>query len=153
MPNYGSYVNVAAPGVNILTLHGASSYAYLDGNCAIEARDYDAANNVATRSITVSVKNSAIVDTTAPVATITSPSDGSKLKGTTVKVNVSASDNIGITKVELYIDGRLFGTSNSSTASFNWNIRNVTSGAHTLQAYAYDAAGNIGSLHLVTVYK
>jgi len=127
--------------------------AYLDGNCTIEARAYDAANNVATSSITVNVKNSTVVDTTAPVATITSPSDGSKLKGTTVKVNVSANDNVGVTKVELYIDGRLFGTSNSSTASFNWNIRNVSSGAHTLQAYAYDAAGNIGSSHLVTVYK
>jgi hypothetical protein len=60
---------------------------------------------------------------------------------------------LGVTKVELYIDGKLFGTSTSSTASFNWNISKVSSGAHTLQAYAFDAAGNIGSSHLVTVYK
>lgn len=127
--------------------------AYLDGNCSIEARAYDAANNVAISSIIVNVKNSTVLDTIAPVATITSPSGGSRLKGSTVRVNVSASDNLGVTKVELYINGRLFGTSTSSTASFNWSISKISSGAHTLQAYAYDAAGNIGSSNLVTVYK
>jgi hypothetical protein len=126
---------------------------YLDGAYTLEARAYDAANNVASTSITVNVKNSTVADTTAPLATITSPANGSNLKGRTVNVNVSASDNVGVTKVELYIDGKLFGTSISSTASFTWNIGKVSAGAHTLQAYAFDAAGNIGSSSLVTVYK
>lgn len=126
---------------------------YLDGAYILEARAYDAANNVTSSAITVNVRNSTVADTTAPLATITSPGDGSKLKGKTVKVNVSASDNVGVTKVELYIDGKLFGTSSSSTARFNWNISKLSTGAHTLQAYAFDAAGNIGSSQLVTVYK
>jgi thermitase len=144
-------------------LHGQSSSAtasfswnttdYLDGAFTLEARAYDAANNVASKSINVTVMNSPVVDTTAPLASITSPTDGSKLSGKSVKVNVSASDNVGITRVELFIDGKLFGTTTTASSSFTWNISKVSAGAHTLQACAYDAAGNIGSSHLVTVYK
>lgn len=126
---------------------------YLDGSQTLEARAYDAANNVASRTITVNLKNASVADTIAPLAAITSPSNDTKLKGKIVKVNVTASDNVGVTKVELYIDGRLFGTSASATTSFSWNIGRVTAGAHTLQVYAFDAAGNIGSSNPVTVYK
>jgi hypothetical protein len=126
---------------------------YLDGSQILEARAYDAANNVASRTITVNLKNSSVADTIAPLAAITSPSNGTKLISKTVKVNVTASDNVGVTKVELYIDGKLFGTSASATTSFSWNIGRVTAGAHTLQVYAFDAAGNIGASNPVTVYK
>lgn len=126
---------------------------YLDGPCTIEARAYDAANNVASSVITVAVRNSAEQDTIAPVVAISSPTQGSKLSGKTVRVSVNSSDNIAVTKVELYIDGKLFGTSTSASASFSWNISKVATGAHTLQAYAFDAAGNIGASQLVTVYK
>jgi len=125
----------------------------LDGTYTLEARAYDAANNVGTTAISVNVKNSTATDTTAPLAQITSPSDGSTLVGRTTKVSVSSSDNVAVTKVELYIDGALFGTSTSSSPTFNWNTNKVAQGAHTLQAYAFDAAGNIGSSHLITVYK
>ncbi|MEX1049699.1 MAG: S8 family serine peptidase [Akkermansiaceae bacterium] len=125
----------------------------LDGAYTLEARAYDAANNIASKSINVTVKNSTLADTTAPLAAITSPADGSTLKGKTVRVNVSASDDLSLTKVELYIDGKLFGTSSSESSSFSWNISKVSAGTHTLQAFAFDAAGNIGVSHLVTVYK
>lgn len=126
---------------------------YLDGSQTLEARAYDAANNVASRTITVNLRNSSVADTIEPLATITSPSNGTKLKGKIVKVNVTASDNVAVTRVELYIDGRLFGTSTTATTSFSWNIGRVAAGAHTLQVYAFDAAGNIGASNPVTVYK
>lgn len=126
---------------------------YLDGSQILEARAYDATNNVASSAITVNLKNSSVADTIAPLATITSPSNNAKLIGKTVKVNVTASDNVGVTKVELYIDGKLFGTSTTATTSFSWNIGRVSAGAHTLQVYAFDAAGNIGASNPVTVYK
>lgn len=126
---------------------------YLDGSQTLQARAYDAANNVASSAITVNLKNSSVADTIAPLATITSPSNNAKLIGKTVKVNVTASDNVGVTKVELYIDGKLFGTSTTATTSFSWSIGRVTAGAHTLQVYAFDAAGNIGASNPVTVYK
>ncbi len=124
----------------------------LDGTYTLEARAYDAANNVGVTTISVNVKNSMATDTTAPLVAITSPGDGSTLIGRTTKISVSASDNVAVTKVELYIDGKLARTSFSSD-NFNWHTTKIAKGAHTLQAYAFDAAGNIGSSHLITVYK
>jgi subtilisin family serine protease len=123
-----------------------------DGTHSLEARAYDAANNVGSKFISVEVRNSPVEDAIAPSVAITSPTNNSSL-GRTTKISISASDNVGISKVELFIDGKLFGTSTSESSSFTWNTSKVAKGAHTLQAYAHDAAGNIGSSLLVTVYK
>lgn len=125
---------------------------FANGSHTILARAYDAANNVGSASISVSVQNSTTADTTAPTVAITSPADGSTVSGT-VKIYVSATDNVGVTKVDLYIDGAFFNSSMSSTPVFNWNTRPAAKGSHKLQAYAYDAAGNIGASSVVTVYK
>src|SRR5205823_6228067 len=87
-------------------------------------------------------------DTTPPSATITSPSDGSKLSGT-VTIGVSAADNVGVTKVECYISGLLAST--STTGSFSWNTTTNANGSYSLQARAYDAAGNVGASATVSV--
>lgn len=123
-----------------------------NGAHTIQARAYDAANNVGSASISVSVQNSTTADTTAPTVAITSPADGSTVSST-VKIYVSSSDNVGVTKVDLYLDGALFGSSTSATPVFSWSTRRAANGSHKLQAYAYDAAGNIGASSVVTVYK
>lgn len=123
-----------------------------DGSHTIEVRAYDAANNVGSRSIRVEVRNSAVADGIAPVVSITSPTQNSIL-GRTTRITVSSSDNVGITKVELYINGRLFGTSTTELSAFTWNTSKIAKGAHTLKSFAYDAAGNIGASAVVTVYK
>jgi hypothetical protein len=92
-------------------------------------------------------------DVTAPVVGITSPADGATLAPTTQRIDVRGSDNVAVTRIELYIDGKLFGTSTASTATFSWSTKKVTRGSHTLQAYAYDAAANVGTSSSVTVWK
>ncbi|MBI5687187.1 MAG: S8 family serine peptidase [Verrucomicrobia bacterium] len=82
-------------------------------------------------------------DTTAPGIAVVSPASGSILKGT-AGISVRASDNVGVTRTECYVDGVLVGSSSSATATFSWNSATVTDGAHVLQARAYDAAGNTG---------
>lgn len=124
----------------------------LDGSHSLEARAYDAANNVGIKTISVDVRNSAVTDTVAPVVNITSPSMNAYI-GKTTKIAVSSTDNIRVTRVELYIDGSLYGTSTSATATFTWNTMRVAKGSHSLQAYAFDAAGNIGVSPAVTVQK
>src|SRR5207248_2646734 len=57
-----------------------------------------------------------VVDTTAPVTSVTSPIADGTLSGTVI-VQVSATDNIGVTKVELYIDNVLSNTSSQAPAS------------------------------------
>jgi hypothetical protein len=79
-------------------------------------------------------------DTTAPVAKIISPSSGTTV-GKTAKVSSSASDNVQVTKSELYIDGVRKATSSTGTLSYSWK---PTDGSHTLVVKAYDAAGNAG---------
>ena len=92
------------------------------------------------------------VDRVVPTVSIGSPADGATVSGT-INVRVTASDDIGVKKVEFYVDGVL--TASSTTASLNvkWNTRRVTSGAHALQSKAYDAAGNIGASLPLTVFK
>lgn len=124
-----------------------------DGTHTLEARAYDAANLTGTRRITVQVINSTSADTQAPVTSITSPANGSRITSKSIKVNVAANDNVRVARVELYINGRLHGTSTTVPASFSWSTSKLPSGAHTLQSYAYDAAGNMGSSALITVYK
>jgi len=82
-------------------------------------------------------------DAVAPNASITSPGWGSMLSGE-VFVDASASDDTGVAKVEVYIDGRLQGASNQIPARFAWDTTASVNGTHTLKAFAYDAAGNVG---------
>ena len=83
-------------------------------------------------------------DTIPPSVSITSPANGSTVTKS-VKINVAATDDRGVAKIEVYIDGALRGVSNSSTATFSWNTRRAASGWHSIAAKAYDAAGNLGS--------
>jgi thermitase len=91
-------------------------------------------------------------DTTAPSVTITSPSNGSKV-GINTSVYVDASDNVGVMRVELYVDGVLAATSTSAPFTTKWNTKKATVGTHALQTKAYDAAGNSGTSTSVSVYK
>ncbi|WP_395807598.1 Ig-like domain-containing protein [Archangium minus] len=89
-------------------------------------------------------------DSVAPVTSLTSPAAGTLLTGT-VTLSASASDNVGVTRVEFYDGTTPLGSSTSSPYSFLWNTRTVANGAHTLSTKAYDAAGNVGSSASVTV--
>ncbi len=125
---------------------------YPNGPCTLQARAYDAAGNVgASTIVNVTVQNTA-ADTTPPSVQITSPTSGATLLKTT-KVYVTAGDNVGVTRVDLLVDGKLNTTSSSSTPVFSWNTMKVARGSHTLQAFAYDAAGNSTGSPLVTVNK
>jgi hypothetical protein len=89
-------------------------------------------------------------DTTPPTVAISSPASGAAVSGTTT-VTVAASDNVGVTKVEFYVNGALQATDTVSPYTFSWNTASVANGSYTLSAKAYDAAGNVGSSSAVTV--
>ncbi|HYY70598.1 MAG TPA: Ig-like domain-containing protein, partial [Terriglobales bacterium] len=83
----------------------------------------------------------AILDTTPPTVAITSPANNASVSGT-VTVSASASDNVGVAKVEFYVDGALLTTSASSPYTAVWNTNTVLLGTHTLTAKAYDLSNN-----------
>ena len=70
-----------------------------------------------------------------------------------VSVLVSATDAVGVVRVELYVDGQLTATSTASPFTTKWNTNKAAKGGHTLQCRAYDAAGNAGLSQVLTVYK
>jgi PKD repeat protein len=108
---------------------------------------YDAQlNSKSSASVTVSLQAS--TDSIAPTISITSPKDGSTVAGI-VSVQVNASDNVGVKKVELYVDGKLTATSTTSPFTTKWNAKKASIGQHTLQVKAYDAAGNVGAASVV----
>jgi hypothetical protein len=83
---------------------------------------------------------SAPVDT-PPTVSITSPVQNDVLRLTDT-VFVSATDDRGVTKVELYVNGSLAATDSASPWRFIWNTELWDDGSYTLQAKAYDAAGH-----------
>lgn len=189
--NYGSYVDVSAPGVDILTLYGADQYAAWSGTSfsspvtsgvvALMASANPALSN--TQLVDLLLKNSddigtvgydiyygngrvnanravaaakalvVTIDTIAPLASITSPTDGSVVRSPSQRIDATGTDNVAVTRLEVYVDGKLLGSSTTSPASFNWNTRRVAAGSHKIQAFAYDAAGNVGASGIVTVLK
>jgi chitodextrinase len=120
-----------------------------DGTHVLTAVARDTSGNTTTSSsVTVTVANA---DTTAPTTSITSPADNATISGTTTAVTASASDNLSVTKVELYVDGSLAGTDTSSPYSFSLDTTALANGSHALATKAYDAANNIGTSASVNV--
>ncbi|HYP26978.1 MAG TPA: Ig-like domain-containing protein [Blastocatellia bacterium] len=89
-------------------------------------------------------------DGAAPLASITSPSPGAAVSAT-VAVNVQATDDVRVEKVDLYIDGALSDIDATAPYQFSWDTRAMSDGNHTLQARAYDIAGNRVSSETITV--
>ena len=93
----------------------------------------------------VSAAQSAKVsDTSAPTVGIGAPIAGAKVSGL-VAVDVSASDNAGVSRVELFVNGTKFASDTTAPYSFSWDSAAVADGNVSLTAYAYDAAGNFAS--------
>jgi hypothetical protein len=63
----------------------------------------------------------------------------------TITLSATASDNVGVTKVEFYVDGALKGTDTTSAYSMTLDSTTLANGSHTLTAKAYDAAGNVAT--------
>jgi hypothetical protein len=89
-------------------------------------------------------------DTTAPTTQITTPTNGATLSGT-VTVTATASDNVGVTSIQIFIDGAQVATGTSSPLNYSWNTANFTNGTHTIFSKASDAAGNVGQSTTITV--
>lgn len=89
-------------------------------------------------------------DTLAPTASIMAPLGSSSVSGM-VAVNASASDNKGVTKVELRVNGTTVATDSAAPYAFSWDSSKVANGMASLVVVAYDAAGNSAASAPVSV--
>jgi hypothetical protein len=124
----------------------------LAGSHTLSVKGFDVAGNLGTASATV-VTAQPLQDTEAPQVVILSPLNEATISGK-VEVKASASDPIGVTLLQLYIDGSLRASTTDSTVGLAWNVRSrsIPSGAHTITVKGMDAAGNVGTAS-VTVFK
>jgi Bacterial Ig domain/Bacterial pre-peptidase C-terminal domain len=79
-------------------------------------------------------------DTTPP--TVSASESGSS---GTITLAATATDNVGVSKVELWLDGALKTSFNTAPYSLLLDSRSLANGAHSLFAKAFDAAGNSAS--------
>ncbi|HSE71576.1 MAG TPA: phytase [Nocardioidaceae bacterium] len=91
-------------------------------------------------------------DGEAPTVQLTNPVDGaSYTTSQTVDVTATATDNIGVSRVEFYDGGTLLGTDTTSPYSVPWQLTSAANGSHTITARAFDAAGNSTTSNAATV--
>jgi hypothetical protein len=114
----------------------------ISGTHTLTATATDAAGNSKTHTIQVGYNTPAGTDLTPPSVSITSPVNGSSVSST-ISVAVSASDNVGVSNVTLYVDGVV--SSSDAAAPYSFSLNSLASGVHTISATARDAAGNSNS--------
>lgn len=177
--NYGSYVDLAAPGYSIYTTsktgYGsvsgtsfssplAASVATLlfsayptSSNYQIEQALLKGAKDLGQTGWDVyygwgrvdalgaiQQMGQPFVDTTPPSVLIQQPPNNQTVEFNT-NVEVQASDNYEIKKIELYLDNILYATKTSGSNgiySFYLEITNISNGVHYLMAKAYDSSDN-----------
>jgi len=111
----------------------------------LTVKAHDLAGNVRTSAgVTVSV------DLYAPATAISAPAHNAWVRGI-VPVSITASDSVGVARVELYVDGALIGTDTSAPYAVSWDSTTVADGAHSLTARAYDHVDRVGSSTTVSV--
>ena len=87
-------------------------------------------------------------DETPPTVMITNIQANAELSDV-VNVTVDANDNDAIALVEFFVNGALYGTSESSEAihTFNWDTDVGDNGSYQIYAKATDESDNVTSSH------
>ncbi len=107
------------------------------GNHTLVAKATDPSGNVGTSpTVTFAV----VKDTTAPTVQ-------AKVTGTsgTLTLSATASDNVGVTKVEFLVDGTSKAILTALPYGLTLDSTTLANGSHTLVVKAWDPAGNVGS--------
>lgn len=123
-----------------------SSGDWANGSHALKIVAWDEAGNSRTVTRSVTVSN----DLQTPQVSVTLPANGALVRGT-VTFRAVATDDQGVSYVELYRDGVLVKTDPVLPYQWAWETTAGPDGSYTLTARAYDAGGNVGVSAPVTV--
>ena len=89
-------------------------------------------------------------DAAPPTVSITQPTAGANVSGTTL-VSAQASDDVRVEKVDLWVDGALSAIDIQAPYQFSWDTTKLADGSHTIEARTYDIAGKRASSGVRTV--
>jgi len=155
--------SVAASGTNPLNyqwqkngapISGATGATYvipstapLDNGATFCAHVSNSAGNATSQTATLIVNS----DTTPPSVSITSPTSGATISGTSM-VTASASDDGAVASVQLQVDGANVGLADTTSPySFSLDSTALSNGSHILTAVATDASGYQTTSALVSI--
>src|SRR5262249_2865343 len=115
-----------------------------NGTHSWTAKAYDAAGNTTTSPSEERRVGKSTGDPRPPNnVVITSPTSGTTYTSAqTVTLTATASDDVGVSKVEFYDGGVLKGTATATPYTYAWAFTSSDNGTHSWTAKAYDAAGN-----------
>ena len=82
-------------------------------------------------------------DAENPTVSITAPGDNPHdWASGDLLITATATDNVAVSKIELYINDYLVATENAALIERIWPWDNVGPGSYTLKAKAYDSSNN-----------
>ena len=85
-------------------------------------------------------------DNIAPTVSITNPANGAIVaRKANVTIAATASDNVGVTRVDFFVNGALQCSDATAPYSCVWRVPAAMNKTYQLQARAFDLAGNIGT--------
>jgi hypothetical protein len=97
----------------------------------------------AASAVNMALEYSGTPDTEPPTSTVVEPVAGSLVSGT-VDVLVEATDNVGVSYVDLFVNGTFVSSDSIPPHEWTWDTTPLPDGPCTISAVAYDAAGNTG---------
>jgi len=117
----------------------ASGSTFALGVTTVTCATTDKFGNSSHSSFSVTVQ-----DTSAPSVSISTPSNGATVSGSSVTLTAAASDSIvAVANLQFEVDGTDIGSAiTSSPYTTTWNSTGVADGSHTLYAVAESASGN-----------
>lgn len=127
----------AIPGAYNVTIMGIAN----DANCVGKTNPEES----------ISFDNLGVLDTIIPAITITYPANGQTFTVPTIVVNGTASDNIGLSKVEIKVNSGVWQLASGTTS---WASSAVLSaGANTIYAKATDTSNNTKIVSVTVTYN
>jgi peptidoglycan/xylan/chitin deacetylase (PgdA/CDA1 family) len=119
-----------------------------DGAYALTARATNSLGQATTSAArSVSVRN----DPTPPTVSVSAPAAGAIVSGTSVAITATASDNVGVARVDFFVGATLVGSDTTSPYATTWNSTTVADGNVSITARATDVNGNIATSAVRTV--
>ena len=152
----GTYASGSSVTVSATPASGSRFDGWTSGGCAGTAPCTIVGNTAVTITASFSLLPTSTTppptpstDTTPPSVTLNVPATFSRKS--LVTLSATASDNVGVTRVDFYINGKVQCSDTGTPYTCSWRIPAATGKSYVLQGYAYDAAGNVGTSAKITV--
>lgn len=95
-----------------------------------------------------------VLENVAPTVSVSTPANNARVnRNKPLTINATASDNVGVTKVEFYVNNVLTCTDTTSNYTCTFTTVNQSNFSYTLTAKAYDAANNTATSTVTVTTK